>query len=86
MDVISTVTIGVLLLRLLKSVISGLIIGSLARWIMHSSGSFLKNVLLGIAGAFVGGIAADWLSAGWFLSVLLDIGGACALIALFRQK
>ena len=60
---------------ILSWIILGLIAGVLAKWIMPGKdpGGFIITTLLGIGGAFVGGLrAVRW--AAWFLSVKSDSG------------
>ena len=69
----------------------GLIVGVIAKWIMPGKdpGGIIVTVLLGIAGAFVGGFIGSLLgfrnvtgfNAGSFL---LATGGAVLLLVLYR--
>ncbi|MBQ9119637.1 MAG: GlsB/YeaQ/YmgE family stress response membrane protein [Lachnospiraceae bacterium] len=72
-------------------IIIDLIVGAAAGWlagkIMHSEGSLLRNVILGIVGGVIGsillgiiGIGASGIIGGIVVSVI----GACALVALVR--
>ena len=70
-----------LLLAALMTVVSGLVIGALARWIMPGPDpmSIGKTILLGMAGSLLGGLAASLFRLSpaahplWIL--VLEIGG-----------
>ena len=69
----------------------GLIVGILAKFIMPGSdpGGFFITILLGIAGAFLGGFIGSFLGLGDVTgfnigSLLLAIGGAILLLILYR--
>ena len=74
---------------LLSWIVSGLIIGAVAKFVMPGKdpGGIIVTILLGVAGAVVGGMLGRMLgfyaagqTAGWFMSVL----GAVILLALYR--
>jgi uncharacterized membrane protein YeaQ/YmgE (transglycosylase-associated protein family) len=70
-------------------ILCGLIAGWLTGKLMKGSGyGFFADILLGIAGAFVGGYIAHHLGLdpqGKFIySTLIAIGGAVILVAIFR--
>jgi uncharacterized membrane protein YeaQ/YmgE (transglycosylase-associated protein family) len=74
---------------LLGWILFGLIVGVIAKLLMpgRDPGGFIITILLGIAGAVLGGVigrAAGWYgpnqSAGWLVSIL----GAVILLALYR--
>jgi len=70
-------------------ILAGLIAGWLTGKIMKGSGyGFMVDILLGIAGAFVGGFIARHLgldpAGGFIYSTLIAIGGAVILVALVR--
>jgi uncharacterized membrane protein YeaQ/YmgE (transglycosylase-associated protein family) len=76
-------------MTILSWLISGLIIGALAKFIMPGKdpGGIIITIVLGIAGAFVGsyiGQALGWYvpgeAAGWIVSIL----GAIILLAVYR--
>jgi uncharacterized membrane protein YeaQ/YmgE (transglycosylase-associated protein family) len=76
-------------MSILSWLVSGLIIGILAKLLMPGKdpGGFIVTILLGIAGAFVGsylGQTFGWYApgepAGWIVSIL----GAILLLALYR--
>ncbi len=73
---------------LLWAIISGLIIGIIAKVIMpgRDGGGFVMTAILGIAGSFVGTFVGQvffgrYYQAGFIMSVL----GAIALLALYRM-
>jgi uncharacterized membrane protein YeaQ/YmgE (transglycosylase-associated protein family) len=77
---------------LLSWIIFGLIAGALAKWIMpgRDPGGCIVTILLGIAGAVVGGFVASLLGLGtvtgfnlW--SLLVAVGGAVLILAVYRQ-
>lgn len=71
-------------------IVFGLIVGAVAKLVMPGKdpGGFIVTILLGIAGAMLGGWmstmlgfpAAQGESAGWIMSIL----GALVLLALYR--
>lgn len=70
-------------------ILAGLIAGWLTGKIMKGSGyGFFVDIILGIAGAFVGGFIARHLgldpAGGFIYSTLIAIGGAVILVALVR--
>ena len=72
-------------------IIMGLIVGVIAKWIMPGKdpGGFIITILLGIAGAFVGGFVGSLLGMGNVTgfnlgSLLLATGGAVLLLFLYR--
>ncbi|HSG00897.1 MAG TPA: GlsB/YeaQ/YmgE family stress response membrane protein [Vicinamibacterales bacterium] len=76
-------------MAILSWLLSGLIIGALAKLIMPGKdpGGIVITVLLGIAGAFVASYAGQTLGfyapgepAGWIMSIL----GAIVLLAIYR--
>lgn len=73
---------------LLWTIISGIIIGIIAKVIMpgRDGGGFVMTAVLGIAGSFVGSFVGQFFfgryyQAGFIMSVL----GAIALLALYRM-
>jgi uncharacterized membrane protein YeaQ/YmgE (transglycosylase-associated protein family) len=77
-------------MAILSWLVSGLIIGALAKFIMPGKdpGGIVITILLGIAGAFVGsyvgqmlGLYAPGQPAGWIMSIL----GAIVLLGLYRM-
>lgn len=75
---------------LLVTIIVGLIAGLLASWIMKAPTGVFVDILLGIAGAFVGGwistlITGANLVTGFNLtSILVALGGSIVVIAIYR--
>jgi len=72
-------------------IIMGLIVGVLAKFIMPGKdpGGLIVTILLGIAGAFVGGFLGTALGLGPVTgfnmgSILLATGGAIVLLVLYR--
>lgn len=73
-------------------IVMGLIVGVLAKFIMPGKdpGGLIVTILLGIAGAFVGGYIGSLLGLGAVsgfnvVSLLLAIGGAVLLLILYRM-
>lgn len=76
---------------ILSWILMGLIVGVLAKWIMPGKdpGGIIITILLGIAGAFVGGFIGSRIGLGTITgfnigSFLLAIGGAILLLILYR--
>ncbi len=76
---------------LLSWVVMGLIVGALAKFIMPGDdpGGCFVTVLLGIAGAFVGGYVGSILGVGSFTgfnlgSFLVATGGAVLILVVYR--
>ncbi len=68
-----------------------LVIGALAGWIAekvtHADHGLLTNIVIGIAGAFIGGFLASVLGIsvrGFWGTLLAAVAGASLLIVLFR--
>jgi uncharacterized membrane protein YeaQ/YmgE (transglycosylase-associated protein family) len=75
----------------LSWVVMGLMVGAVAKFIMpgRDPGGFVITILLGIAGAFVGGFVASSMGIGTFTgfnmgSFLVATGGAVLLLILYR--
>jgi uncharacterized membrane protein YeaQ/YmgE (transglycosylase-associated protein family) len=75
---------------ILSWILFGLVVGVIAKLLMpgRDPGGFIITILLGIAGALIGGFAgratglyADNEGAGWLMSIL----GAIVLLALYRM-
>ncbi|GAB4191995.1 MAG: hypothetical protein Tsb002_21330 [Wenzhouxiangellaceae bacterium] len=71
--------------------VMGLIVGVLAKWIMPGKdpGGIIVTILIGIAGAFVGGYLGTLAGLGTvtgfnLISIGLAIGGALILLYLYR--
>jgi uncharacterized membrane protein YeaQ/YmgE (transglycosylase-associated protein family) len=74
----------------LSWIVMGLITGVLAKLIMPGKGpeGLITTILIGIAGAFVGGLIGSLLGLGGvtgfnIVSVLLAVGGAVLLLVLY---
>ena len=72
-------------------IVVGLIAGALAKWVMPGPdpGGIIITILVGIAGAFVGGFVVQWLGGprltGISLpSILVATLGAIILLAIYR--
>ena len=74
----------------IASIVSGIIIGALAKFVMpgRDPGGLVVTMLLGIAGALLGGFLGRSVgfygpdqSAGWLMSIF----GAVVLLALYRM-
>ena len=73
-------------------IVVGLIAGVLAKWVMPGPdpGGIIITILIGIAGAFVGGFVVQWLFGGPKLtgisltSILVATLGAIILLAIYR--
>jgi uncharacterized membrane protein YeaQ/YmgE (transglycosylase-associated protein family) len=68
----------------------GLIVGVIAKFLMpgRDPGGFIVTILLGIAGAFVGGFlarAVGWYGPGEMAGYLMSIFGAIVLLWLYRR-
>lgn len=73
-------------------IIMGLIVGALAKFIMPGDdpGGIFVTILIGIAGAFVGGFIGSAIGLGEVTgfnlgSLLLAIGGALLLLFVYRR-
>jgi uncharacterized membrane protein YeaQ/YmgE (transglycosylase-associated protein family) len=76
---------------ILTWIVMGLIVGVIAKLLMPGKdpGGFIITILLGIAGAFLGGFIGKTLGFGTvtgfnFGSLLLATGGAILLLVLYR--
>ena len=73
-------------------IVLGLIVGVLAKWIMPGKdpGGIIITILLGIAGAFVGGFIGSLLGfrsiTGFIIvSLVLAVAGALIILFIYRQ-
>ena len=76
-------TLGYAIGMIVRSLIIGALAGWLAGKIMKSEGSMLRNILLGFAGSFVGGIVFRFIglrSSGLIGEILVSVVGACIVI------
>jgi uncharacterized membrane protein YeaQ/YmgE (transglycosylase-associated protein family) len=74
---------------IITTLIVGLIVGALAKLIMPGKdpGGFIITMLLGVAGAFVGGWlghALGWYEAGEGPGIIVSIIGAVVLLGIYR--
>ena len=76
----------------LSWIILGLIVGVLAKWIMPGKdpGGIIITIILGIAGAFVGGFIGSLLGFGSItgfniVSLVLAVAGALIILFIYRQ-
>jgi len=76
---------------ILSWILLGLIVGALAKWIMPGKdpGGLIVTVLIGIAGAFVGGMISSFLGLGSIRgfdirSLFIAVGGAVLLLYVYR--
>jgi uncharacterized membrane protein YeaQ/YmgE (transglycosylase-associated protein family) len=76
---------------ILSWIVMGLIVGVLAKFIMPGKdpGGLIITILIGIAGAFVGGFIGSRLGLGTVtgfnvVSILVAVGGAVILLILYR--
>jgi len=73
-------------------IVIGVIAGALAKWVMPGPdpGGIIITILIGIAGAFVGGFVVQWLFGGPEItgislgSILVATLGAIILLAIYR--
>ena len=77
------------MMGILGWIIFGLIVGALAKLVMPGKdpGGFIITILLGVAGAFVGGWighALGWYEAGEGPGIIVSIIGAVLLLAIYR--
>ena len=77
---------------LLSWILLGLVVGVLAKWILPGDdpGGFVITVLIGIAGAVVGGFIASRLGLGSVTgfnlgSLAIAVGGSLLLLVVYRK-
>ena len=68
------------IISLLLSILIGALVGWIAGKIMHTSGTFIQNAILGILGGFVAGIILP----GW-LGIVGSVIGACLVIWVYNK-
>ena len=80
------------MIGILSWIIMGLIIGALAKFAMpgRDPGGCIVTILLGVAGAFVGGFLANLLGMGSFdtfspVGIALSVVGAIVLLVIYRM-
>ena len=73
---------------LLMCVISGLVVGALARLALPGPDpmSWLATIGFGIAGSFIGGLVGSVVHAGSIISLALSVACAAGLIWYFRRR
>lgn len=75
---------------LIATIIVGLIAGLLASWIMKAKTGVFVDLLLGVAGSILGGwissliTGADLVTGFNLTSILVALGGAIVVIAIYR--
>ena len=77
-----------MLVDLLIAIVLGALSGWLASLIMKSNGSLIRNIVLGIAGGFVGSLLFDLvgLSFGGYLgTIFVSVVGACIVIFIVNK-
>lgn len=77
-----------MLVDLLIAIVLGAVSGWLASLIMKSSGSLIKNIILGVVGGFVGSLLFDLvgLSFGGYLgTIFVSVIGACIVIFVVNK-
>jgi len=77
-----------MLVDLLIAVVLGAVSGWLASLIMKSNGSLIRNIVLGIAGGFVGSLLFDLVGlsfAGYLGTVFVSVVGACIVIFVVNK-
>ncbi|MDX1522032.1 MAG: GlsB/YeaQ/YmgE family stress response membrane protein [Anaerolineae bacterium] len=79
------------MLNIILWIIYGLVVGVLAKFIMpgRDPGGLIVTILLGIAGAFVGGFLASLVGLGSLTSfslsnLIISVLGAIILLAIYR--
>lgn len=67
-------------------IITGLIVGTVAKMIMKGSGGWLSSILLGLAGGVVGGFLGNLIGMhGLVMSWILAIIGACLVLFVYNR-
>jgi uncharacterized membrane protein YeaQ/YmgE (transglycosylase-associated protein family) len=76
---------------IISSIILGLIVGALAKWIMpgRDPGGIFITIIIGIVGSFLGGFIGSLIGVGTlskfsFLNILLSLVGALILLWAYR--
>jgi uncharacterized membrane protein YeaQ/YmgE (transglycosylase-associated protein family) len=77
---------------LLSWIFLGLVVGALAKWIMPGKdpGGILITILIGVAGALIGGFLSSWIGLGTvtgfnFGSLVIAIIGSLLLLGAYRR-
>lgn len=76
-------------MSIIITLIVGLIVGALAKLVMpgRDPGGFIITILLGVAGAFLGGWighALGWYETGEAPGIIVSVIGAVILLAIYR--
>ena len=75
-------------MEILSWIVFGLFAGIIAKLLMPGKdpGGMIITILLGIAGAFIGGYAGKWLGigGGWWVNFALAVVGAMLLLGVYR--
>ena len=73
---------------ILSLVLTGLVIGALARLVIPGPTPCRSaiTILIGIGGAFIGGIIGALLGLPWFFVVLLEIAVAAAIVYFMQRR
>ena len=76
-------------MSIIMTLIVGLIVGALAKLVMpgRDPGGFIITILLGVAGAFLGGWlghALGWYANGEGPGIIVSVIGAVILLAIYR--
>jgi len=73
-------------------IILGLIVGALAKWIMpgEDPGGFIITILIGVAGAIIGGFLSSLVGLGTVTgldlgSIIIALIGALTLLGIYRK-
>jgi uncharacterized membrane protein YeaQ/YmgE (transglycosylase-associated protein family) len=69
-------------------VISGLVVGALARLVVPGPNpmSILATIGVGLAGALVGGLIAGLIGAGWLIAIILEVALAALLVYFLTNR
>jgi uncharacterized membrane protein YeaQ/YmgE (transglycosylase-associated protein family) len=80
--------IGATLIALLTTLLVGLVLGALARWIAPGPNSMglLTTSLVGVAGSLLGTLVARLLDAGSLGRLLLQVAAAVVLVMIVRPS
>lgn len=80
--------VGLAIWTIFTTALFGLIIGALGRLIVpgKQSISILATIAVGIAGSLIGTGIGNVIDAGWFVTVLLELGVAAGGVALVSSR
>ena len=72
---------------MIGTIIVGAIIGAIASRLMHADNGLLMNILIGVAGAYVGHFLFGIIgfSATGLAGIVVEVIGACVVIAIARK-